>query len=106
MGWRFRRSIGFGPLRWNLSKSGIGYSWGIPGIRVSTTPNGRRYLWLSLPGTGLAWSKEIGGASTQPGSSPLQRQPGRTKVRAAIKQQRQLPENVKRPTIDLSDLTD
>ena len=106
MGWRFRRSVGIGPLRWNLSKSGIGYSWGVPGIRVSTTPNGRRYLWLSLPGTGLAWSKEIGGASTQPGSSPLQRQPGRTKVRAAIKQQRQLPENVERPTIDLSDLND
>lgn len=84
-----------------MSKGGVGYSWGIPGIRVSTTPNGRRYLWLSLPGTGLAWSKEIGRTSVQTSSTPLQRQPSGTKVRQAIKTQRQLPENVERPTLDI-----
>lgn len=101
MGWRFRRSMGFGPFRLNMSKSGIGYSWGIPGIRVSTSPNGRRYLWLSLPGTGFAWSKEIGRAQVQTQSSPMQRQPKGTKVRAAIREQNQQPENVDRPVLNI-----
>jgi hypothetical protein len=84
-----------------MSKSGIGHSWGIPGVRVSTTPNGRRYLWLSLPGTGLAWSKEIGRKTIQSTSSPLQRQPSGTKARQAIKDQRVLPENTERPVLQI-----
>lgn len=84
-----------------MSKGGIGHSWGVPGIRVSTTPNGRRYLWLSLPGTGLAWSKEIGRRSIQSNSSPLQRQPAGTKTSRAIKDQRQLTENVERPVLQI-----
>jgi hypothetical protein len=104
MGWRFRRSIGIGPLRWNLSKSGVGYSVGVPGIRVSTSPNGRRYLWLSLPGTGLAWSKEIGRVSSVPSKKRIQRVPSGTKVKQAIREiQSVATENV-RPTIDLTDL--
>ena len=102
VGWRFRRSMGFGPFRLNMSKSGIGYSWGIPGIRVSTSPNGRRYLWLSLPGTGLAWSKEIGRTASQSRTQPLQRQPHGTRVRKAIKEQNQRPENIDRPVINLN----
>ena len=102
MGWRFRRSMGFGPFRLNMSKSGIGYSWGIPGIRVSTSPNGRRYLWLSLPGTGLAWSKEIGNSTKESQAKPLQRQPQGTRVRRAIKEQNQRLENIDRPVITLN----
>ena len=36
MGWRLRKSInlGFG-FKINLSKSGIGYSWGFPGYRTT-----------------------------------------------------------------------
>jgi hypothetical protein len=34
MGWGFRRSINFGPLRINLAKSGVGYSVGTRGLRV------------------------------------------------------------------------
>src|SRR5260370_42684749 len=34
MGWSFRRSVNFGPLRINLSKSGVGYSVGTRGFRV------------------------------------------------------------------------
>jgi len=40
MGWYFRRSIKFGPLRLNLSKSGVGYSYGMKGLRVGTGPRG------------------------------------------------------------------
>lgn len=53
MGWRFRRNIRLGPLRFNLSKSGIGASLGIPGFRVGKDAKGRTYQQTSLPGTGI-----------------------------------------------------
>ncbi len=53
MGWRFRRSVGFGPLRINLSKSGVGVSAGIRGIRIGRDSRGRDYSHLSIPGTGI-----------------------------------------------------
>lgn len=59
VGWRWRRSVGVGPFRYTLSKRGIGYSVGVPGCRVSTTPDGRRYLVLSVPGTGFSWWKRL-----------------------------------------------
>ena len=40
MGFYFRKSIGLGPLRFNLSKSGIGVSTGIRGFRVGSGPRG------------------------------------------------------------------
>src|SRR5437762_9984685 len=40
MGWYLRKSFGLGPLRLNLSKSGIGYSLGVPGARVGVGPRG------------------------------------------------------------------
>jgi hypothetical protein len=53
MGWSFRRSIRLGPLRLNLSKSGIGVSAGIPGLHVGKDAKGRSYSQVSLPGTGI-----------------------------------------------------
>jgi len=52
--WRWRRSIRL-PLggRANLSGSGVGWSWGVPGARWGVTAHGRRYRALSIPGTGL-----------------------------------------------------
>jgi hypothetical protein len=40
MGFYFRKSVGFGPLRFNLSKSGIGASFGVRGARISAGPRG------------------------------------------------------------------
>lgn len=40
MGWYLRKSFSFGPLRFNLSKSGIGTSVGVKGLRVGTGPKG------------------------------------------------------------------
>lgn len=40
MGWYLRKSVKFGPLRVNLSKSGIGYSFGVKGARIGTGPRG------------------------------------------------------------------
>jgi hypothetical protein len=40
MGWYLRKSLKLGPLRFNLSKSGIGTSIGVKGLRVGTGPKG------------------------------------------------------------------
>lgn len=59
MGFRVQRSIGLGRfLRLNISKSGIGLSAGIGGLRVSTGPRGS-FLNLNLPGTGFSYRKKI-----------------------------------------------
>ena len=40
MGVTFRKSISAGPVRFNLSGSGIGMSVGVKGLRVGTGPRG------------------------------------------------------------------
>ena len=40
MGWYLRKSFSFGPLRLNLSKSGLGYSFGVKGARIGSGPRG------------------------------------------------------------------
>lgn len=54
MGLRFRKSIKAGPVRINLSKSGVGYSVGTKGYRVTKTANGRIRKTASIPGTGIS----------------------------------------------------
>ena len=47
MGLRFRKSIKLGGgFRLNLSKSGVGYSWGTKGFRISKSVS---YTHLTLP---------------------------------------------------------
>jgi len=59
MGFRYRKSINLGGgFRINLSKSGIGYSWGTKGARYTHSANGRERCTLSLPGTGLSYVQE------------------------------------------------
>ena len=53
MSWGIRRSVNFGPLRVNLSKSGIGYSVGTRGFRLGKDAKGRKYRAMSIPGTGI-----------------------------------------------------
>ena len=53
MGWNLRRSVNFGPLRINFSKSGVGYSLGTRGLRLGKDATGRAYRSLSIPGTGI-----------------------------------------------------
>ena len=36
----FRKSVKFGPMRFNFSKSGMGVSAGVKGARVSSGPRG------------------------------------------------------------------
>lgn len=56
MGWTYRPSVRFGPVRVNLSGSGIGYSVGGAGFRVGVRANGRQYTRMSIPGTGLSYT--------------------------------------------------
>ena len=61
MGFRYRKSINLGGgFRINLSKSGIGYSWGVKGYRITKTAKGTRRKTLSIPGTGISFVDETG----------------------------------------------
>ncbi|MFN5497475.1 MAG: DUF4236 domain-containing protein [bacterium] len=55
MGWYFRRSLGIGPFRVNLSRSGVGWSVGGRGFRVGRDARGRRTTNTSIPGTGIGY---------------------------------------------------
>lgn len=50
MGWGFRKSIGFGPFRINLSKSGIGASVGVRGARIGINSRGQKYAQVGRGG--------------------------------------------------------
>ena len=59
MGLRYRKSINLGGgFRINLSKSGIGYSWGVKGYRVTKTAKGTKRTTASIPGTGISYVHE------------------------------------------------
>jgi len=60
MGFFFRKSLGRGPFRINLSKSGVGFSLGMRGLRIGRSANGRTYTRASRPGTGIGWQKSGG----------------------------------------------
>jgi Protein of unknown function (DUF4236) len=67
MGWNFRRSIRLGPFRFNLSKSGVGTSVGVPGFRVGKDAKGRGYQQTCVPGTGI-YRRDYSGTPTQQGN--------------------------------------
>ena len=79
MGLRYRKSINLGGgFRINLSKSGIGYSWGVKGYRVTKTAKGTIRTTASIPGTGISYVHETGNAnnrssqrSTNPSQQPV-----------------------------------
>lgn len=56
---RYRKRINLGGgFRINLSKSGIGYSWGTKGYRITKTARGTVRQTVSIPGTGLSHVSE------------------------------------------------
>lgn len=56
MGFRFRKSVKAGPVRFNFSKSGVGYSVGGKGFRVTKRADGRTQTTTSIPGTGISYT--------------------------------------------------
>jgi hypothetical protein len=61
-----RKSLSFGPIRFNLSKSGLGVSAGIRGFRVGTGPRGN---YVQMGRGGLYYRTSLNG-SRVPASSP------------------------------------
>jgi tetratricopeptide (TPR) repeat protein len=59
MGFRFYRSVSLGKgVRLNLSKTGVGISAGVPGLRYSVHSSGRTVKTAGIPGTGLYYRKD------------------------------------------------
>jgi Protein of unknown function (DUF4236) len=63
MGWYLRKSLSFGPLRLNLSKSGIGYSVGVKGARIGSGPRGN---YIHLGRGGVYYRQSLGTRPSQP----------------------------------------
>ena len=55
MGFYYRKSVGVGPFRVNIGKSGVGYSVGGRGFRTGVSSTGRKYTTFSIPGTGVGY---------------------------------------------------
>jgi len=58
VGFYVRKSVKAGPFRFNLSKSGIGVSTGVPGFRISTGPRGNH---VSIGSHGVYYRTTLGG---------------------------------------------
>ena len=88
MGFRFRRSINLGGgFKINLSKSGIGYSWGTKGYRISRTARGTTRRTYSIPGTGISYVDESGSRNRN-----RNRNQRRNQNRITQQSQRQIPQ--------------
>lgn len=56
MGYRYRKSVKLGPFRATMSKSGVSYSAGVKGARVTKRADGKVQATLSVPKTGLSYT--------------------------------------------------
>lgn len=74
MGFYIRKAIRVGPLRFNLSKSGIGVSAGVKGLRIGTGPRGN---YIHMGRGGLYYRKTLPSSSSS-ASTPRSHQ--RTRV--------------------------
>ena len=63
MGLYLRKSVGVGPLRFNLSKGGVGVSAGIKGFRVGTGPRGN---YVHMGAGGIYYRATIPSGSPRP----------------------------------------
>ena len=60
MGWYFRKSKSVGPFRVNFSKSGMSFSTGVKGARMSFGPRG---TFVNVGGNGIYYRKKLGSSS-------------------------------------------
>ncbi|MEY9841386.1 hypothetical protein ABH941_006663 [Streptacidiphilus sp. EB103A] len=77
MGAYLRSSLKAGPFRFNLSKSGIGVSTGVPGFRIGTSPRGN---YVRVGGRGVSYRATLpsqrSGARQLGGPAPQHWSPG------------------------------
>ena len=94
MSFYFRKSVNFGPIRFNFSKSGIGVSAGVKGARISTGPRG---TYVHAGRNGFYYSQRINQPLPNQTGSPQTHQPFSTNA---------LPDNFVIETADVSRLTE
>lgn len=94
MGWYIRKSFSFGPLRLNLSKSGLGYSFGVKGARIGTGPRGN-YIHMGRYGV---YYRQNFNPPTQSDSTPTSPSP--------TSRYESITTGTIIPTADVSQLTD
>ncbi|HEY2429998.1 MAG TPA: DUF4236 domain-containing protein, partial [Acidimicrobiales bacterium] len=71
MSFRYRKSINLGGgIRLNLSKTGVGISAGVPGLRYSVHSSGRVTRTVGIPHTGLYWRDDHRIHGTAPARAP------------------------------------
>jgi len=63
MAWYLRKSVSAGPIRFNLSKSGVGASVGVTGFRIGMRPDGSSYVHAGRHG--LYMREELGGRKSE-----------------------------------------
>ena len=61
MGFYIKKGFNLGPVRINLSKSGVGFSLGTKGARIGSGPKGN---YVHLGRKGLYYRKSIGKSAT------------------------------------------
>jgi len=61
MGWSFRKSKSFGPFRLNLSRSGLGISFGVKGARISANNNG---TFVTIGANGIYYRQRLSGKTS------------------------------------------
>ena len=55
---RFRLPFG---IRSSLTRRGVGFSWGIPGLRFGVSPSNRKWMSFGFPGLGLYFFRYLDG---------------------------------------------
>jgi tellurite resistance protein len=67
MGLSFRKSVRFGPLRVNFSRSGVGLSAGVRGARVGVGPRG---TYVTFSGGGFSYRAKLNDVALPPPPTP------------------------------------
>lgn len=75
MGYRYRKSFKIGPFRITFSKSGISYSFGWKGMRVTKRADGKTQTTVSVPGTGVSHVSTARGRQTDAPEHPPEEKP-------------------------------
>lgn len=65
MGWYFRKSKSVGPFRVNFSKSGMSFSTGVKGARMTFGPRG---TFINVGSNGIYYRKKLGSSAKSNGS--------------------------------------
>lgn len=59
MGLRWRKSINMGPVKANVSNSGVGWTINLGLFRVGLSVQGKIYFSIGIPGTGIYYTTQV-----------------------------------------------